>query len=589
MGGRQHANIQPTPPTFGQRAGGLAPAAIDIVREEIAGAFRDKLGVSMVPGGQSYRKPYDSRFDHHPYPQGTRIPEFSKFLGDQGKSTREHIGQFLAQLGELADTEAFRVRLFSLSLTGTAFAWYATLPPNPILSWEDLEQKIHDHFFSGDYELDLVDLVALRQAKDESVNDYIRRFQDTRNRCFQIHLAEKQLAGLTFNDLRYYLKERLEGIQFFTLVQLHQRALACESQSKETAKTIRHNVHIVECDQSSSDDESTEVYAAEMVWPKQAKSLACFSLQPVQKKRQEEVRFTFNVGKCDKIFDELLKNGNIKINHTVPSADELKRRAYCKWHNSFSHATNDCNVFRRLKFQEMQVDMEPFPMNVIDFEGKKVLVRPSTADKGKDKEIIDDAREADGNYKISCRKVVAEKTLDGGETLKVTITTSSAGGQARTKEQEFVLRISDGPKHRHGRSGTTPDGPENSSRRSSHAQDSQRPRTFKPRRPEIGTWKMNTFKAAGRLVKTGPTFDQLLSKYVKKKVGPSNRPAKRPHSPIHEQHQVRPIGLPHQSKEMKGHTVQLRPNMPAWTPPPPYPAMPYPYIYIPPQYVPNQM
>jgi hypothetical protein len=44
--------------------------------------------------------------------------------------------------------------------------------------------------------------------------------------------------------------------------------LACESRSKETAKTIRHNVHIVECDQSSSDDESTEVYAAEMVWPK---------------------------------------------------------------------------------------------------------------------------------------------------------------------------------------------------------------------------------------------------------------------------------------------------------------------------------
>jgi hypothetical protein len=92
----------------------------------------------------------------------------------------------------------------------------------------DLEQKFHDHFFSGDYELDLVDLVALRRGKDESVNEYIRRFRDTRNRCFQIHLAEKQLAGLTFNGLRYYLKERLEGIQFFTLAQLHQRTLACE-------------------------------------------------------------------------------------------------------------------------------------------------------------------------------------------------------------------------------------------------------------------------------------------------------------------------------------------------------------------------
>jgi hypothetical protein len=75
--------------------------------------------------------------------------------------------------------------------------------------------------------------------------------------------------------------------------------------------------------------------------------LACSSLQPVQKKQQEEIKFKFNVGKCDKIFDELLKNGNTKINHTIPSAEELKCCAYCKWHNSFSHATNDCNVFRR--------------------------------------------------------------------------------------------------------------------------------------------------------------------------------------------------------------------------------------------------
>jgi hypothetical protein len=53
------------------------------------------------------------------------------------------------------------VCLFLLSLIGTAFAWYATLSPNSILSCGDLEQKFHDHFFSGDYELDLVDLVAL--------------------------------------------------------------------------------------------------------------------------------------------------------------------------------------------------------------------------------------------------------------------------------------------------------------------------------------------------------------------------------------------------------------------------------------------
>jgi hypothetical protein len=135
--------------------------------------------------------------------------------------------------------------------------------------------------------------------------------------------------------LRYYLKEKLEDIQFFTLAQLHQKALAYESRSKELVKTVYHNVHIVEHNQGSSDDEPKEDYTAEIVWPEQAKPSACSSLQSVQKKRQEEVKFTFNVGKCDKIFDELLTNGNIKIDYTVPLADEIKRRAYCKWHHSF--------------------------------------------------------------------------------------------------------------------------------------------------------------------------------------------------------------------------------------------------------------
>jgi hypothetical protein len=49
--------------------------------------------------------------------------------------------------------------------------------------------------------------------------------------------------------------------------------------------------------------------------------------------------------------------------------------------------------------------MEPFPMNMIDFNGKKVLIRPSTTDKGKDKEvIIGNAWEADGNKKLLAGK-----------------------------------------------------------------------------------------------------------------------------------------------------------------------------------------
>jgi hypothetical protein len=193
-----------------------------------------------------------------------------------------------------------------------------------------------------------------------------------------------------------YLRDKLDGTQLFSIAQLHQRALACESRSKDTSKSTARTIHLVERD--DSDDESAEVYIAEFVWPTKAKSSTCSSLQSVQKNRKEEIKFTFNVAKCERIFDELLKNGNIKLTHTIPPMEELKRHAYCKCHNSFSHATNDCNVFRRhiqlginegrLAFQEMQVDTQPFPINTREPTCKEVLVRPEVADKGKGKNII---------------------------------------------------------------------------------------------------------------------------------------------------------------------------------------------------------
>jgi hypothetical protein len=129
----RYTNTRPNEP-HNPGSGGLPPGAMEKIREEMTELFQDKFGVSIARVGQSYQKPYNQRFDAVPYPQGARIPEFSKFSGDNGRSTHEHIGQFLAHLGELADGEAFHVRLFSLSLTSTAFAWYAALPPNSINS-----------------------------------------------------------------------------------------------------------------------------------------------------------------------------------------------------------------------------------------------------------------------------------------------------------------------------------------------------------------------------------------------------------------------------------------------------------------------
>jgi hypothetical protein len=73
-------------------------------------------------------------------------------------------------------TDVHKIRLFPLSLSSTAFNWFVSLPPNSVDTWECLEQRLHDYFYNGETEL--------RQRNNETIFDYMRRFRDTRNKCY---------------------------------------------------------------------------------------------------------------------------------------------------------------------------------------------------------------------------------------------------------------------------------------------------------------------------------------------------------------------------------------------------------------------
>src|SRR6185437_12497154 len=120
------------------------------MKEALDDMFKEKLG--FVAGrSRLYRRSYVDAFDLIPYPTGWRVPDFVKFSGDDNWSTWDHIRQYIAQLGEVGSSKSLRVRMFSFSLTGTAFSWFSSLTPNSIRSWNELEQKFHDHFYNGDY------------------------------------------------------------------------------------------------------------------------------------------------------------------------------------------------------------------------------------------------------------------------------------------------------------------------------------------------------------------------------------------------------------------------------------------------------
>jgi len=142
--------------------------------------------------------------------------------------------------------------------------------------------------------------------------------------------------------------------------------------------------------------------------------------------KKELEKFGFDVTKADGILDLLLQEGQLKLsdNHVIPSAKELKKHKYCKWHNSVSHNTNDCKVFRRelqmaseqgrIKLESntkpMKTDGHPFPpVNMAEIgNGKgKVVADPKARSSAEKSE----ARAASGEGPLGPPKRVTSQML----------------------------------------------------------------------------------------------------------------------------------------------------------------------------------
>jgi hypothetical protein len=120
-----------------------------------------------------YRTPYPSGYDQIPFPPRFKVPDFTKFSGQDETSTMVHITRFIIQSGEEGNVDALRIRLFSSSLSGPAFSWFTSLPTNSIIKWSDLEQQFYNYSFSGIHEMKITDLTRLKQRNDETIAEFV--------------------------------------------------------------------------------------------------------------------------------------------------------------------------------------------------------------------------------------------------------------------------------------------------------------------------------------------------------------------------------------------------------------------------------
>jgi hypothetical protein len=160
--------------------------------------------------------------------------------------------------------------------------------------------------------------------------------------------------------------------------------------------------------------------------------------------------------------------------------------------------------------------------------------------------VIDEKRTITADEKMLSRKVVVEKTVDGKESLKITIKAPMLGGQAQAKITEETVKQPEAPQsirpvHTTGQTSSAGGCPAPLIRLVSHTGQTGlrvlgQQRTFKPKSLEKGRWKTNERSFQYKKFRAKPTFDLLLNKYTRQAAVSKNRPReKRSRSPLRQE------------------------------------------------------
>ena len=122
--------------------------------------------------------------------------------------------------------------MFLNSLTGQAFKWYASLPPHSIETWNNMEEKFLNHLARTNFGISMADLARLKQELGETTDQFIMRFKRTRLRC-QTQLPESEHIRFDVNGLNFKLRKKFEGVNFYDLFDLANKATGYEGLLRE--------------------------------------------------------------------------------------------------------------------------------------------------------------------------------------------------------------------------------------------------------------------------------------------------------------------------------------------------------------------
>src|SRR3954466_14556303 len=173
-------------------------------------------------------------------PRCWKVPKFTKFAGETGESTVEHIARFQTEAGEIANNENLKMKYFPSSLIKNAFTWFTTLAPQSLFSWSQLERLFHEQFYMGQSKISLKELAEVKRKGTEAVDDYLNRFRLLKARCFT-QIPEHELVEMAAGGLDYSIRKKLDTQHLRDMAQLADRVCQVERLKAEKARVSKYH------------------------------------------------------------------------------------------------------------------------------------------------------------------------------------------------------------------------------------------------------------------------------------------------------------------------------------------------------------
>ncbi|CAM8902489.1 unnamed protein product [Rhodiola kirilowii] len=153
------------------------------------------------------------------------VHHLPKFSGTKGESATAHLQRYHGICQNLrpygVKVEDFKLKAFYFSLIDSANDWFLSLPAGSIHTWDQMQKKFLNKYYPAGRAMQVRrQLQELRQGPNETMYEYVEKFNALEQSCCNLELPEKLIVEYMLDGLRRLDRKLLDASVGGTIMNL---------------------------------------------------------------------------------------------------------------------------------------------------------------------------------------------------------------------------------------------------------------------------------------------------------------------------------------------------------------------------------